>query len=558
MTRKVQKVSLKDENILSLVDESYKEIVISSKNKLKLFLIDILDLENNGHPDTTLKADGSYKILFSLLDKMLPFTIVVEERYVDRTYRDSYYMHFSCKHEQYNRFCKRLFLFKDDIFSENEDKHFADLEAEKLQERFVGTIVIRPLMQGKIGRSLINPYFVLDKENTYIRSAKYAATICGMRFYVNAFPFSMQDGETTSCAETTILNLMDYFSKKYSEYKNILPSEIIRIVEKNHYERALPSRGLKYPIISKIFSEIGFYPRMYDRNVLTDISSFKRTIHYYIESGIPVGLGTKLDEKTKHSVICIGHGKINYDEIGQKLYAVYGYSPNHYIWLVDSADLCNSYVIMDDQHPPYEVAEWHTHVSSDVLQKIDNCMLGSYEPETLIVPLYKRMFMEAQQAYDICTSILANEGFGIRRFDRKLGSKNNPVIIRLFLCSSKNFKRQRINHFSSENREVRDRYSVLQMPRFVWVCEIYDAYGYRNKLARGEIVIDATASPHDGLKSALLFHYPSHILICQQNIRNTAKTFGENREFENLGSWAPFQSYDHNLFSPERIYINDE
>lgn len=549
-----QKLSLSDESIFNLLAESYKEIVIDSKNRLKLFLMDILDLANDERSKSPLKSDGSYKILFSLLGKMLPLTIVVEEKYVDRTYRDSYYMHFSCKHKEYSRFCKRLFIFKGNAFSENADKNFVDLEIEKLQEQFVGTIVIRPLMQGKIGRSLINPYFVLDKENTYLRSARYAATICGMRFYVNAFPFSMQDGETTTCAETTILNLMDYFSAKYSEYKSILPSEISRVVEKNNFERTLPSRGLKYPVITKIFSEEGFYPRMYERNVFADMSGFKRVMHYYIESGIPVALGTKLGDLTKHSVICVGHGKINYDTIGEKLYAINGSSPDHYIWLVDSADLCNTYVIMDDQHPPYEIGEWHTNKSSDILQKTDYCTLGSYEPETLMVPLYKRMFMEAPYAYDICTSTLANEGFGIQRFDRKLGSKNNPVIIRLFMCSSRNFKRQRINHFCPENKEIRDRYSILQMPRFVWVCEIYDDLGYRSGLARGEIVIDATASPHEGQKSVLLFHYPFHILIWQQN---TTEDLGEKQEFESLGSWAPFKAYDHNLFSPERIYRED-
>lgn len=42
----------------------------------------------------------------------------------------------------------------------------------------------------------------------------------------------MQDGETTTCAEVTILNLMDYFGKKYCEYRSILPSDIVSIVEK--------------------------------------------------------------------------------------------------------------------------------------------------------------------------------------------------------------------------------------------------------------------------------------------------------------------------------------
>lgn len=558
MSDKKTKTSFTDEIIMELASESYHEIVIDSKNKLTFFLMDILELGDDVRSKNGLKTDRSYKVLFSLLGELLPLTIVVEERYVDRTYRDSYYMHFSCKLKEYNRFCKRLFIFKGDAFSNNADLEFADLEVVKLQEKFIGTIVIRPLLQGKIGRSLINPYFVLDKKNTYLRCAKYSATIGGMRFYVNAFPFSMQDGETTTCAEVTILNMMDYFSAKYAEYKSILPSDITKIVEENDFERTLPSKGLSYFTITKIFSVEGFYPRLYARNVFVDMSQFKRVMHYYIESGIPVALGTKVDEKTRHSIICIGHGKINFDAIGKKLYAVYGSSSDNYIWLVDSSDLCNTYVIMDDGHPPYEVSEWHTEISSNIIQETNMCTIGSYEPEMLMVPLYKRMFMEAQDAYDICTSTLANSGIGIRRFDRKLGTKDNPVIIRLFMCSSKNLKRQRIKNFDSRNREIRERYSILHMPRFVWVCEIYDAFGYRDGLVYGELIIDATAAPEEGIKSVLLCHYPFHILICWRNTKNSAKLFDENEEFEGLDDWMPFKAYDHNLFYPEKLYKMEE
>ena len=61
-------------------------------------------------------------------------------------------------------------------------------------------------------------------------------------------------------------------------------------------------------------------------------------MHYYIESGIPVAIGVKVDEKTKHSVVCIGHGEINYKDIGKKIYAIYDKEIGNYIWIVDSSD----------------------------------------------------------------------------------------------------------------------------------------------------------------------------------------------------------------------------
>ena len=535
-----------------LMYESSNVVVINSEDELLSFLIDVLEFGENIESEENLQNDSSYRILFSLLKRMQVITVAIEGKYVDRTYRDSYYMHFSCKHGEYNRFCKRLFVFEGDVFDGTTMKKFSDLDVGKLQKRFMGTIVIRPLREGKVGRSLINPYFVLDEKNTYIRYAKYSATIYGMRFQVNAFPFSMQDGETTTCAEITILNMMDYFSRKYSEYRSILPCEIADIVGENDFERTLPSRGLKYSTITKVFSEAGFYPRLYGKNVFADMSQFKRVMHYYIESGIPTAIGAKVDEKTKHSFVCIGHGKINYENIGKKIYAVYDTEVGNYIWIVDSADLCENYITMDDGRVPYENSEWKVEKNPDN-NKIDKYMLGDYEPEMLMVPLYKRMFLEAQDAYDICTSALASSEVGIQKFYPEMGTKDNPVIIRLFMCSSRNYKQRRISGFSPKNCEAREIYNILRLPRFVWVCEIYDKNGYCEGRANGEIVVDATSSPDEGTKSVLLFHYPYYILSRRRYVENVGRLFDQDEMFEKVHEWEAFAGYDHNLFSPEEI-----
>lgn len=528
-------------------------VVIRTEEELESFLIDVLGFGDEMESEEALQNNSSYKILFSLLKRVNVFTAAIEEKYVDRTYRDSYYMHFSCKHGQYSRFCKRLFIFQGDVFEGENGKPFFDLDAGELQKKFVGTIVIRPLREGKVGRSLINPYFLLGEEDVYLRYAKYSATIYGMRFQINAFPFSMQDGETTTCAEITILNLMDYFSRKYSEYKSILPSEIVEIVGKNSFERTLPSRGLMYSTITKVFFEAGFDPRLYRKNVFTDMSQFKRVMHYYIESGIPVAIGVKIDGKARHSIACIGHGKIHRENIGKKLYAMHGSDMDNYIWIADSADFCNNYITVDDGRAPYDDGEWRRIETFHDAKKADKYMLGDYEPEMLMVPLYKRMYLEAQGAYDICTSALANEEVGIRKFCTGIGTRENPVIIRLFMCSSRNFKQRRISNFGTANKEAQEIYAMLRLPRFVWVCEIYDREGYCNNKALGEIIIDATSSPDDGIKSALLFHYPYHILYCRHNFKNVGRLFDESEEFNRLHQWEKFQGYDHNLFRPEEV-----
>lgn len=528
------------------IDENESTVVayIDDDDLLESFLKNILSLDDNSESE----KKKSYMILQSLLKNILNFTVVIENNYVDRTYRDSYYMHYSCKHAQYDRFCKRLSLFSGNIFENVKDEEwsFLNLNSGDLQKSFIGTIVIRPLQEGQVGRTLINPYFILDKKNTYLRYAKYYVTILGIRLQVNAFPFSMQDGETTTCAEITILNMLDYFSEKYAEYKYILPSEIAHIAVENGYERNLPTRGLGYSVMTKVFSEMGFSPRLYNKGSFAEMSQFKRIMHYYVESGLPVAIGVKVENKSRHSIIGIGHGKIKYSQIQKRIYAVYNGIVDDYIWLIDTADLCNEYIVMDDGQAPYERYEWKTTEQEQRLP--DKHTFGKYEPDVLMVPLYKRMFLEAQDAYAICTSALASEYMGIRAFYKEIGTKDNPLVIRLFMASSKNFKQKRIANFDSRNEEIRERYANLRLPKFIWVCELYDIEGYKKNEAMGEVIVDATASPYDDLNSILMLHYPWNIMLCNKN-RNRA----EDDIFYKVHSWNRFEGYDHNLYPPEKI-----
>lgn len=72
----------------------------------------------------------------------------------------------------------------------------------------------------------------------------------------------MQDLATTTCAETMLIGLMEYYNNEYSDYSRLYPSDIKRIARDSGYERTLPSKGLSYEMISKILSCAGFEPRL--------------------------------------------------------------------------------------------------------------------------------------------------------------------------------------------------------------------------------------------------------------------------------------------------------
>ena len=265
-------------------------------------------------------------------------------------------------------------------------------------------------------------------------------------------------------------------------------------------------------------------------------------MHYYIESGIPVAIGLKIDLQNKHSVICIGHGPIDYKKVAARLNGINSSESGEILWICDVADIVEQYCIMDDNHAPYKMCLCKEVEKKGNGIKKDTLTIGDFEAEYLMVPLYKRMFLEAADAYDICTSILAHHEFGIRIYDKLIGTKDNPVVVRLFMASSRTLRKIRINQFQSDNKELRDAYNEAVFPKFIWVCEVYDMGHYPYKVI-GEIIVDATASPEAKADSAIIIHYPHMVCIRKPDALQKEKSF----DFEEITHWNPFSPYNGNL-----------
>lgn len=517
------------------------------------WVLNLSEQELERGKDFLIDHNTSFRVLWKLLSHLSKYTVVVENHYVDRVYRDSYYFYYSSKHFSYSRFCKRLCLFRGSL-----EHDFYDCSCEELEKCFMGTIVIRPISDRSISRTLLNPHFFLPKDIACkIRLARYNVMVYGKRLHIWAFPYSMQDGETTSCAEITILNLLDYYSQLYPEYHYLLPSEISSLAEKNSYERRMPTTGLSYELISKIFCDAGFYPRLYSAQKMTTIK-FRHILYHYVESGIPVALGLKLGEENKHSVISIGYAEPAHDRLGKELTCAYDPESKNVIWTCDTADTVDTYCIMDDNRVPYKLSKC-TEEIQDTKQNTSLLKLNECEVEYMMVPLYKRMILEAADAYDICLSILASQKFGIKDFlqtdtlsqelielDKSIsdsGTRKEPLVIRLFMASSRTFRRKRDEQFRDKNCEVRDLYNITVFPKFVWVCEFTTRELYKLDKVIGEIIIDATSSADAKTDSFIIIHYPN--VICRRMPEEFLET--KDSEFEKICEWHPFESFHGNL-----------
>ena len=509
------------------------------------------DMSKDGAIDGKIARDYTLELQKLLFQLPRPYTILQENYYIDRSFRDSYYSYFSNQHFKVKRYSRRLSFFRGEM----DVAAFFASSALQLEREFMGACVVNPLTTGILGRTLIDPDMILPEEvrPLYMRLSRFKLHVYGRELFVRAFPYRMQDEETMRCTEVTLLNLLEYYANSYPDYRNVTPSELLNGEQKHSHERVLPSRGTSYPILTKLMSRFGFHPRLYDlhsmeTNGLSGISreaALRRCLHYYIESGIPaaVNLMQTGHHGAGHSVICIGHGCASPELIRQA-------KKNRWItWenraeghpVIDSADFYDSYVVVDDNQPVYQVRTfpWLS-------------MYPDMRVENISVPLYKRMFLDAADAAAIIRTLLHDPHLGIDAWARDFLKPKEPVIIRLFMASSNSLKEFRTGKF--EKLFLREAYALTPMPRFVWVCEIYRESDYQELRAFGEIVLDATAAPGRGpsSRSLILMHYPGRLAL--RTPEQGDAEFDSMIEFRDDGLFAGYQK---NLTAIERTELEE-
>lgn len=398
-------------------------------------------------------------------------TCCLEYPYVDEFYRDSYYAFYSHKHAEYSRYCFRLSFFDSSVSEEN----FYSIDTT---DKYYGYVVLRPTPKRIIGYTFISP-LVYKEHNFSCCLCERTSSIMGLRLTTSAFPFSGQDGDVGSCSETSLVIMMDYFSRKYNRYKRLLPSDIAKYLSESNLEREYPSRGLNPDTISQLLHTYGFSVRIYansvncensnsiDENLCYDSDEFKKHLMTYIDSGFPVFVCTK-----KHAFLIIGkENKFPFDD--------------------------PQLITMNDNDFPYKKIVYSDEIVS------------------FIVPLSERIYLDAEAVKPIeALEKIANEYDQFFTFK----SKSENIKIRLYLTTSRLFKDYIVK--SKISKESRILICCTAMPRFVWVCEIIDTTNiYRNyeeTPISSLCVFDATECD-DSYNYLLLAKTNSFLLIPTEN-----------------------------------------
>lgn len=436
------------------------------------------------------KSKVSKGITRIISDMRKDIVCCIEYPYIDIYYRDTYYAFYSKKHNNYSRYCFRISFFSNDVNEQN-------FYNQDLSNKFYGYMVLRPTVRRVIGYTFFSP--TLFNERSFVCClCKKDVSIYGRKLSVTGFPFCGQDGEAISCAEISLIMMMDYFSYKYNKYRQLLPSQIVKILSKYSNERQLPSRGLPLDMISFVLKKIGFGIRTYTRMQedadceVYNNDEFKKLLYVYIESGFPIIACTN-----DHTFLIIGkENKISEGDI--KL------------------------VTIDDNKRPYKLIDYDESITS------------------FIVPLYEKIYLDAEMLQ--IDKVIESLETSIP--DLKIKTENTTYIYRCFLTTSRSYK----DYITISNtKKSRELFVCMAMPRFIWVCEMIDIKELENKdpkkIPVSNIMLFDATEGNASLNYFIMAKFPDRIIVRtvdnSQYHRKIYKQFMNNKDI--------FYTFDHNL-----------
>ena len=252
-------------------------------------------------------------------------TIVIEQQYVDKDFLDDFANYYVKCFKPYNRFCKRLHLFKcefdlNDLVSYIQGKA-GRLTTGILERDYLGFIVLKPLPSKYFGRSCLlthgetagggwKRHFPATKDC----SIGFMGTELRIR---DTLAFQEQDNVLAACATTS---LWVAFQRTSYMFNHAIPSpaQITRGAAEYFISnpKTFPSSGLVTNQIFHAIKSLGLsievpFSLVTKPDAIEDIGVLVTAIYSYLHYGLPVILGFEFLEGahkgSKHVVTVLGY-----------------------------------------------------------------------------------------------------------------------------------------------------------------------------------------------------------------------------------------------------------
>ena len=481
---------------------------------------------------------------------------LLEERYIDRDYSADYLYFYARVFRDYDRYCKRIHFFSEDISElfNGEQSSVSDAlkELQRLAEgHYCGFCVLRPLPHARIGRTVLKAVNgEISNSSSYSSSvtcrAKFRVNLCGVDLEVTGSAFLQQDARVGACAQVAIWVGMRHMHARHG-CNWVSVADITKYAEPITESEAasLPagSNCLSTDAMIRAIHNVGYQPlHFYKHDKKADdgiVNNIGHDIFPYVESGIPVILGwdyNSVIRKRKvasHAVTVIGRVLAKPTNVTKN---EYGY--------IDAHTYVGAYIVHDDQAGPYMLLPMSNGNgkeldksgmseklgSSGLIKRRDVAINVGEHAHTAMVLMSPRVFSTAaaaeHAAWDRIKSVLCKVKENYEEQQKCLPENlqqllkkteddsfciSDRIVLRTYLSSVAGYRRHLAG--SSASDKLKRAMLVFHLPHFVWVTEIstVDSYNSTNGKCRvyGHVVTDATSSR----STPLALHLPGLLLV---------------------------------------------
>lgn len=267
-------------------------------------------MSNGFLPASEIRSKRRALYLYNYLTRLGARMIIVEPAYIDAGYLDDYAAYYVKCFKTYDRHCKRIHFFSEEISSDDflhiVDGKVSDDELQKFTDSYLGFVVARPLPDAIIGRTVLQTYERDNGRRNYTCIRRYAANLFGIELTVKSLAFQEQDTVMAACATVA---LWCAFNKTRDLFNSLAPTpaEITRVANRRVFQsRAIPSHGLNLQQMTNVIQHVGLEHEVFR---VDNTTPFVSLVYAHLRWGLPVILAVEVEGIGKHAITLVGYSQ---------------------------------------------------------------------------------------------------------------------------------------------------------------------------------------------------------------------------------------------------------
>lgn len=476
---------------------------------------------------------------------------VIEEPYVDKDYSSDYLNFYAGAFRTYPRHTKRIHLFTKDI-SPILGRPLAEQQVELEKTGYLGFVVLRPISQGPIGRTVL-PFPKLADGLIVRRAARadFRVHVLGARLDLQgAAPFIQQDERLGACAQASIWMADRPVHERHRRTPWHSIAEITRLATTPtdaELSKSLPagSGGLNPIHIIRALRGMGHQPLVdffladsedvepvtiadagegFGAKIAKTVKTnglAASSIIRYLDSGVPVIVAmADIGAGVGHAITAVGFVESRGGAVG---------GSQSYDTFV------RALIVHDDQRGPYRLmplrqSDITALPTNRLLTEGDKVLTVEDVVTHMFVPLPMRVFLRADRADTVSGDYL--ESFvailGKQMLERLADEAEDVSAVEAFFDLVRTQRLIRRTYLTSAGRyrhhlaksdldeDIKAELITRSLPHFIWVTELISpdeaaAEGDDARRVIGHMVVNATSST-DPNSDLLLVHMPRMII----------------------------------------------